>query len=110
MTFNVVPIVVSAFLIGTYVSFAPYTSDIFKKWIQTRFMCPKPGNLGMFVEPEGPEAIMMQARKVILGQHPEVPVNTIVLVVSYDGNSDEAVCNWNNKLVVLPRRWIRKIK
>lgn len=109
MSILAVPFIVSAFIAGMFLTSAPYASDAFKKWFQVKFMCPTPGDLGIFVQPSGPEAIILMARKVILQQQDEVPVNSIVLVVSY-ANEEEAVCNWNNKIAVLPRRWIRKIK
>jgi hypothetical protein len=98
-----------AFVMGAFSSFAPYTSDAAKKWYQIKFMCSKPGDIGIFVEPDGPEALSYKIGQLLLKTGREVPVNAIVLVVSYV-NKDEAVCNWNNSLVVLPRRWIRKVK
>jgi hypothetical protein len=98
-----------AFVTGAFFAFGPYTSDAVKKWFQIKFMCSKPGDIGVFVEPVGPEALLHEIRRLLLKNQVEVPVNSIVLVVSYV-NKDEAVCNWNNSLVVLPQRWIRKIK
>jgi hypothetical protein len=98
-----------AFVLGTFFAFGPYTSDLAKKWFQIKFMCSKPGDIGVFVEPAGPEALIHKINQIVLKKQCDVPVNAIVLVVSYV-NKDEAVCNWNNSLVVLPRRWIRKIK
>lgn len=109
MTGLTIPFIVASLIAGAFLIFAPHSSDELKKWFQAKFMCPAPGDLGIFVQPSGPEAIILMARKVILQQPVEVPVNSIVLVVSY-ANKEEAVCNWNNKVALLPRRWIRKIK
>lgn len=108
MTLFAVPFIVLAVLAGMFLSFAPYTSDAAKKWFQLKFMCPYPGDIGLVVKASGPEAILQHIAK-IHSRSPDVPVNSIVLVVSYV-NKDEAVCTWNNNIVVLRRRWIRKVK
>jgi hypothetical protein len=96
--------VTGAIILGT--GGIPYTQEKIVKFYQIHFQSPPPGELGIFVNPTGQstDALMFHVRRAIYPRKHDVPVGSVVLVISCD--KDEAECMWQGKIVTLPRRWI----
>jgi hypothetical protein len=88
---------------------APTLRDRIRRWYQILWLSPRTGELGILIEPpfEDIEALVFRTSRVMFPEA-RVPYDAVVLVIDVDGSSARVL--WDDKVAVLPRRWLRRLK